>query len=70
MDYENKWRSANDNSKFWEEVLVGRTIRCLKWHDNGVIKGMVFDNGETLYLNNEEGTRSSIYVEGVPWSEE
>lgn len=52
--YKATWKEFALNKEFWEEVLVGRTIKELTWDDNG-ISALVLDNGEIIHLPKENG---------------
>ena len=48
--YKNKWRdNGSKNKKYWKEVLVGRTIKKLKFDDLGCC-AFILDSGERIYF--------------------
>lgn len=55
--YKEKWEPFARNELFWREVLVGRTIKDIKWDtclDNnpkGRLDRIILDNGEEFWIS-------------------
>jgi len=47
--YKHKWQKGHPNTKFWTEVLVGRTIEELIWSNHKII-GVILDSGERVAI--------------------
>ena len=53
--YKAKWDPFSQNTEFWAEVLVGRTIVDIKFDDSRLC-ALKLDNGEVVkIINNENG---------------
>ena len=66
MKYKAKWIPYSLNKEFWTEVLVGRTIKKLKYTKKA-LKSFVLDNGEEiLIINATNGTDiATVGIENV-----
>ena len=53
--YKSEWKEFELNKDFWQEVLVGRTIKDVVFDDAG-IKHLLLDSGEEVFVvKNENG---------------
>lgn len=53
--YKSEWKEFSMNKDFWNEVLLGRTIKDVVFNEEG-IESIVFDNDEKLFVwTNENG---------------
>jgi hypothetical protein len=66
--YKSEWKAFELNQAFWEEVLVGRTIKSLRWDDTG-IKALVLDSGEEILLVGQASGRICIVDEDLKMPE-
>lgn len=59
--YRAKWKPFSLNKKYWNEVLLGRTIKKVEYDKEGV-HALVFDNGEKLFpIREVQGKKSGRF---------
>lgn len=59
--YKAKWETGHENREFWEEVLVGRTIKELQF-TGGDLVSFVLDSGEVVLLAKGPENRPTIAI--------
>lgn len=63
MNYNTKWKINSLNKSFWNEVLVGKTIKKISFNKNG-IKYILLDSGEKIFTD-RWAEKSPIYIKEV-----
>lgn len=59
--YRSPWVPMQENREFWDEVLVGRTIKEIQYKDGG-IEAFVLDSGEVVQLAKGPQDRPTICI--------
>lgn len=60
--YRAPWVPMQENREFWDEVLVGRTIKEIHYKDGG-IDAFVLDSGELITLTKGPEERPTICIQ-------
>lgn len=59
--YKAEWKEFELNKEFWQEVLVGRTIKDVVFDDDG-IKHLLLDSGEEVFVVKNENSKAVFCI--------
>lgn len=59
--YKSEWKEFELNKEFWQEVLVGRTIKDVVFDDTG-IKHLLLDSGEEVFVVKNEHSKAVFCI--------
>lgn len=59
--YKSEWKEFSMNKDFWNEVLLGRTIKEVMFDEDG-ISSIVLDNDENLFVVKNENCKAVFCI--------